>query len=354
MCIHKNPRLSIGMPVYNGEKFIRAALDSLLTQTFVDFELIISDNASTDRTQEICEAYAAVDARIRYYRQPQNVGAAMNFNKTVELASGEYFKWSAHDDVLAPDYLQRCVEALDQNPDVVICHSKTRFIDENGEPIRDYEVTLRTDSPRPQDRFHDLLWVPHQCYPVFGVMRREALLKTKLIEPYTASDRVLLLGMSLFGRFYEVPEYLFWVRKHKEGSSRAYNRPHNRMAWFDPAHKGHVVLPAWNLFLGYWRTVGRAALNWRQRMYCYGQLIRWVRHRWHTMRDDLVIAVRQIWDTRTQPNYADPTFTAKGLMGASLGIFLFNARKWKTALLPAVAFMLTFAVATVRFNKKHT
>jgi len=101
----KVPQVSIGMPVYNGAKFIREALDSLLAQTFTDFELIISDNASTDETEAICQEYAAKDARIRYVRQAKNLGAVANFKFVLDEAVGEYFMWAAHDDKWSKAYL---------------------------------------------------------------------------------------------------------------------------------------------------------------------------------------------------------------------------------------------------------
>src|ERR1700690_2651657 len=109
MTNHK-PRVSIGLPVYNGEKYLAAAIDSLLAQTYADFELIISDNASTDRTAKICQEYAELDRRIRYYRQPKNCGIAGNFTRTLELARGEFFQWHAHDDICGPTLLARSVE----------------------------------------------------------------------------------------------------------------------------------------------------------------------------------------------------------------------------------------------------
>src|SRR5919112_5909956 len=102
------PRVTIGLPVYNGERFLEQALDGLLAQTFTDFELIISDNASTDRTPEICQAYAARDSRIRYVRQPENIGAGPNHNILVPMARGEYFKWASHDDLYDPDLVAKC------------------------------------------------------------------------------------------------------------------------------------------------------------------------------------------------------------------------------------------------------
>ena len=104
------PKVSIGIAVFNGENFLESALRSILAQTFEDFELIISDNASTDRTADICEQYASQDGRVLYLRQPANLGAQPNYNLLVGQARGRYFKWAAHDDMLAPTFLERCVE----------------------------------------------------------------------------------------------------------------------------------------------------------------------------------------------------------------------------------------------------
>ncbi|NDJ78825.1 MAG: glycosyltransferase [Chloroflexi bacterium] len=300
--VQHTPRVSIGMPVYNGDHFIEAALDSLLAQTFTDFELIISDNASTDQTQAICQAYAARDDRIRYYRNDINLGAAGNFNRTVELARGEYFKWAAHDDVQTPDFLGRAVAVLDSDPGVVLVYARARIIDEDGDPVQDYDVDFRTDSPDPKVRFHDLLWITHRVYQVFGLMRTDVLRKTKLIEPYSASDRVLVIGMSLFGRFHEIPEYLFFPRKHAHVSVRSHVTRHTRMVWFDPSKKGKILLPAWALWFGYRGAIKRASLKWGERRYCYRQMWRWAWDRRKTLREDVVIAFKQWWLMRFRPN----------------------------------------------------
>ena len=139
----ESPCVSIGLAVYNGEKYLKKALDSIITQTFTDLELIISDNFSTDNTQQICEQYASQDERIRYYRNNKNIGAPRNFNRAFELASGKYFKWAASDDVLAPDFLRKCVAILDKDASVVLCHSITGRIDENGDLLR-YTVNTAT------------------------------------------------------------------------------------------------------------------------------------------------------------------------------------------------------------------
>ena len=105
----KKLRVTIGLPVYNGETYLEETLDSILNQTYTEFELIISDNGSSDGTRLICEEYAAKDDRIKYYRSVKNLGAAPNYNRAFELSSGEYFKWADYDDPLAPEFLSKCV-----------------------------------------------------------------------------------------------------------------------------------------------------------------------------------------------------------------------------------------------------
>jgi glycosyltransferase involved in cell wall biosynthesis len=198
------PRVSIGMPVYNGERFLAEAIESILAQTFTDFELIISDNGSTDSTPAICERYARLDSRIRYYRNEVNLGAAPNFNRAFHLAQGEYFKWAAHDDICLPQYLERCVETLDADAQAVLCYPRTWGINADG--TRDEQFTarldtssLRVESPRPHLRFSDMIHRYHLCHQVFGLFRRQVLARTPLIQPYTGSDRVLLAVVALYG-----------------------------------------------------------------------------------------------------------------------------------------------------------
>src|SRR5207247_8787636 len=128
----RKPRVSVGLPVYNGEKFLSEALDSIIAQSFEDLELIISSNASTDGTDEICRAYVARDKRIRYYRNETNIGVDGNFNRVFQLSSGEYFKWASADDICGPDLIAKCLRVLDSDSSVVLAYPKTRFIDEIG------------------------------------------------------------------------------------------------------------------------------------------------------------------------------------------------------------------------------
>ena len=215
------PRVSIGLPVYNGEKFLERALDSILAQTYADFELIISDNASTDATEQICHAYAAKDDRIRHYRNEKNLGAARNFNYAFELSRGAYFKWAAADDLILPDYLARCVKILDSDPSVVIAFTKTIFIDEKDNPIEgvhDAQWDLRSDAAH--ERFRHVIFSGSWCNVIFGLIRADALRTTRLISDYPGQDYGLLGQLSLIGKFCEVAEYLFLRRLHPNASSQ--------------------------------------------------------------------------------------------------------------------------------------
>jgi glycosyltransferase involved in cell wall biosynthesis len=270
-----NPRLSVGLPVYNGENFLAEALDSLLGQTFEDFELIISDNASTDRTEEICRAYASRDRRIRYTRNRENMGAAWNYNHLFHLASGEYFKWAAHDDVLHSDFLLKTVAALDRNPSVVLAYARVITIDQRGNPIGRDERRLRTDSVKPNVRFHDSVCVDIDGLAIFGVSRRDVLKKTKLIASYVGSDRPLLAELLLAGPFYEVPEWLFFHRDHSRRSVRLLPTLHQRVAWFDSAMRGAIVLPWWRMFGEFLLTSYRAPVAWREKLHCGQHMCKW-------------------------------------------------------------------------------
>jgi glycosyltransferase involved in cell wall biosynthesis len=174
------PVVSIGLPVYNGARFLAASLDSLLAQTFVDFELVISDNASTDETEEICRAYSAGDPRIRYLRQETNRGAAWNYNSLVGAAAGRYFKWATHDDVHAPTYVERCLEALREGGDrVALAYPRTRIIDEHGEFLRDYIDGLDARQSTPHERLRSLVAHLDMGNPMFGLTQRSTLQRTR-------------------------------------------------------------------------------------------------------------------------------------------------------------------------------
>ncbi len=260
------PRISIGMPVYNGEPYLRETLDLILAQTFGDFELIISDNASTDRTEQICRAYAARDGRIRYFRNETNIGAAKNYNGAFALSSGApYFKWAASDDLCAPEYLARCVEVLDSSPAVVLAYPKTKIIDEHGRIVCEYDDRSHLQAERASDRFKDLQRLLGLCNPVFGVIRSKALRRTALLGQFIGADICLLAELSLHGKFWEVPEYLFFRRDHPGASSADRDSIEKQMEFYDPARKQPIVLPQWRHYLAFLLCAWRAPLDVSER-----------------------------------------------------------------------------------------
>jgi glycosyltransferase involved in cell wall biosynthesis len=315
-----NPRVSVGLPVFNGERYLAEALDSILVQTYSDFELIISDNASTDQTPEICEAYMARDPRIRYSRNAGNLGASPNFNRVFELSSGEYFKWAAHDDVIAPDFLLQCVAALDQNPDVVLCYPRAKLIDERGAWLGDYDPQPDTSSSKPQERFRNLILAPHMAVQVFGLIRASALKKTDLIGNYPSSDEVLLAELGLLGQFHELPERLFFNRIHPGQSIRGpLSVQRARIGWFNTAQEGKIVLAHWRYFFECLRVLRRSSLSGHQRAYCCIQMGRWLLLPPHfrALGKDLIIAGRHIlYSWLLKPKFRSQWISRKG-RGAS-------------------------------------
>lgn len=283
------PRVSIGLPVYNGANFLVETVDSILAQTFRDFELIIVDNASTDATQEICAAYAARDARVCYHRNEQNIGAAANYNLAFEMARGEYFRWSAHDDLIAPTFLERCVEVLDSDPQVVLCFTRTIAIDDEGNEIKKYPSKQLPDSADAGQRFRAWVVDPHPVVAVFGLMRREVLARTRLIGKYSGSDRPLLSELSLLGRFYEVPEYLFAYRIHADQSWGSKKTRHAQQSWYDPARARQISFPHWRLLAEHTKSISRSPLPLAERVPCYLSMGLWVRRNWRPLYKNLLL-----------------------------------------------------------------
>ncbi|TAK32241.1 MAG: glycosyltransferase [Chloroflexota bacterium] len=208
----KVPRVSIGLPVFNGEKYLRLALDALLDQDYKDFELIICDNASTDHTEEICQEYAARDPRVLYYRHETNLGATVNFRCVFELSAGEYFMWAAHDDLWDKSYLRRCLAGLEDNPAAVLCCTQIVFLDDDGNVRENYAYNnFDTVGLNVQERVHALIstlgW-----YAIYGLMRSDAIRRTRPFVDAFGNDVLWLLQMSLLGEFVKLPDPLFYYR----------------------------------------------------------------------------------------------------------------------------------------------
>ena len=250
-----SPRVSIGLPVYNGERFLASTLDSLLGQDYEDLEVIVSDNASTDTTPEIALAYARKDPRVRYLRNERNVGVDANYRRVFELARGQYFKWSAHDDQCAPSFVRRCVEVLDADPGVVLCCARTARIHEDDRVEERPVPSLDVSQPTPAQRFHAVIWGLGLPYQVYGLMRAEALRRTALMPAFEGSDRLLLAEMALLGRFHEIPEVLFYYRRYRQSYFER-TRRYKARAWQRRAYVYPTVLA-----LHHVRALRRAGLG---------------------------------------------------------------------------------------------
>jgi glycosyltransferase involved in cell wall biosynthesis len=291
----RTARVSIGLPVYNGENFLEEAVDSLLAQSFTDLELILSDNASSDRTEEICRAYADRDRRVRYFRNETNVGAAPNYNRTFALATGEYFKWAAHDDVCRPEFLRRCVRALDEDRGVVLSYPRTSTIDSTGQWIKEWPPRPGLAVAEPHLRFREAL-APVETHPIWGLVRSDILRKTPLFGSYPSHDLPLLAELALHGRFHEIPDDLFLQREHRERSVRVYDfrDPHRAIAWYDPTRAGKLIFPRWRLLAEYIAAISRAPLSSGDRARCYGEMLPWLRQSAGQLLDDLLAGAGRV------------------------------------------------------------
>jgi glycosyltransferase involved in cell wall biosynthesis len=288
------PRVSIGVPVYNGEAFLDEALASIGAQTFADYELILSDNASTDGTRAICERRAARDSRIRYVRNPVNIGGDRNYYRCFELSSGDYFMTLAYDDRLHPRYVQETVRLLDARPEVVFCHSRSHEIDASGKIVRDLEPNPFTDSPRAHERFYDAVCVSRYVVANFGMLRSSVLRQMPPLAAYPSSDAFWQAELALRGRLYEIPEFLFDRRIH---AGAGHLTPlHERLAWSKPGGGG-VFFPTWRRLGEYLSSIARAPIGLAERFRCLIEVGRYVREKrvLSQMVRDLRMALRNLF-----------------------------------------------------------
>ncbi len=277
------PRVSVGMPVRDGERFIRLAIESILAQTLTDFELIISDNCSTDGTRAICREYLS-DPRVRYFPSAENLGGAWNHNRVFELSRAPYFKWAAHDDECAPEFLERCVAALDSDPSLSLCFTKTILIDDSGVPLQAgnghdsvcYGSAARSKTPS-ERLLESFRCASTWCNPFYGVIRSSVLRATTLVGPYFEADLVLLAQLALTGECRELPEPLFFRRDHPQRAIRVAKTARERALWYDSAHKGPATPHTWKLLTEYLASVRRAPLSVADRLRCYWVLAKWCR-----------------------------------------------------------------------------
>jgi glycosyltransferase involved in cell wall biosynthesis len=305
MSLSKVPKVSVVLPVYNGENFLAAAIDSILAQDFTDFELVIADNASTDHTAEICQRYANVDARVRYERNQHNIGMTGNFNKVIALARGEYIKIATHDDIIAPDFLQACVAVLDQCPDIILCYTDSKCIDASGQVIPARKGTAASwfmNSPALPEMSSPKAWVRfygHTCKArtwtqEFGLIRRDILGKAGKWGAFYANDKVLVANLALLGRFHTIERPLFFYRRHQGQSINLGRTKHLYALWFNPDDTGKLIFPSWRILQEYWKGIHNTPLTPLDQTLCVLCLLPAAGKDIIGLTEDLVVAAIQI------------------------------------------------------------
>lgn len=280
------PEVSIGMPVYNGERFLHLAVDSLLAQTSPDFELIISDNGSTDATEEICRDYSRRDRRVKYIRQPENMGAGFNWNYVSHVATGKYFKWASSNDRCGDTFIEKCLTALKADPNAVLAYPRTVLIDDNDAVLEQYDGDLAYVYPTASQRFIDVATKMGLNNAMCGLIRRDILRKTPGDRGYPAGDYVLMAELALYGTFRLVPDYLFYRRMDRASSARYLTK--EELAHFLRPKGGVTRLPKWRRFGDYYSTLIRTPVGMGNRLRAIGKVTRMMIWDHHALFGELV------------------------------------------------------------------
>ena len=269
------PAVTVGLPVFNGVAFLADALDSILGQSFSDFELLVADNASTDATRELCENVATRDDRVRVLPSDVNRGLAWNWNRLVAASRAPLFKWACHDDVLHPDLLARSVAMLREAPDhIALVYAQTVDIDEEGHEIGRYPDGLDLREATASARLAHLLGNLARCNPLFGVMRMDHLRRTGLMGAFGHADQVLLAQLALGGQWWEIPEPLFYRRVHPGMSLNIFPEPSQLAKLYDTASSGRYFFPYTRVFLEHARSIANGPLTSSEKARCWAVLMR--------------------------------------------------------------------------------
>lgn len=215
------PLVVIGLPVFNGEKTILRALNSLLSQNYSNLTLLVLDNCSTDKTIEVIKIVK--DPRLCIVRNSSNLGMVSNFNKALEEAkklNPTYFMWASHDDYFAPEFLNSCLEEYNNTNDLVLVATKCiSFFEGKQYPSTSHDILEQN----PKDRFKKYRRLLHKEGYVgnlfYGLMRFEFISKTSPFENIICFDHMPIYELILKGKFKLIQKELFY--KYAGGSSRS-------------------------------------------------------------------------------------------------------------------------------------
>ena len=262
------PLVTIGIPVFNGEKFLKRRLDSILDQTYKNFEVIISDNASIDNTSKICQNIIKKEKNIHYHLQKKNIGYVNNFNYLIKNASGEYFVIAAVDDIWEPTFLEKNVNILQSNNNIVGSIGKVEYFGRSKikhkssgsiqvlkkiarkQNVNILEKHVQSTSGGFNQKIDEYLRFNQGSF-VYGLFRTNAVQKNIIPGPLAAWDLAFILNILKFGDLHVIDEILF----HKfagglsvKGIIEAYKR--HEIPFFD------LIIPNFSLFKWSWKNLG--------------------------------------------------------------------------------------------------
>ncbi|MFD0980310.1 glycosyltransferase family 2 protein [Tropicimonas aquimaris] len=253
-----SPAATVGVPVCNGENYLVEAIGSALRGTVDDLEVLVCDNASTDRTAEIVRYLAASYRRVAYLRNETNIGAARNYNRVWAEGCGRYFKWLTHDDRMKPEYLKRTTKVLDDSPKVVLCNSRVDYIHAAGAVFDQHDGILAVaDYARPSDRFAAIVLKSHSCVDLFGLVRRDAMENSLLHGTFHGADRAFLAQMALRGGLAHLQEPLVELRENPKRHTRQYISVQARYTWHDGDQGRRFEVPSLILYRKYQAIVAQ-------------------------------------------------------------------------------------------------
>jgi glycosyltransferase involved in cell wall biosynthesis len=258
--------VAVGLPIYNNERYVAQSIEAILGQTFGDFVLIISDNASTDGTAEICARFARQDPRVQYHRNPVNIGLYANFNRVFELSRSKYFKWATGDDYSAPEMLADAVAVLEADPSIGLCYPRIVIIDGEGREQGRYDDKLHLMMKDPVERFLSVIvdrgpLVNHHL----GLLRSDAIRRTRLFGTHPSADVGFIAEMSLYGKFYEVKKHQFYRRFHSDSSSWKRGDPEHEARRLHAANVRYVPFSTWRYHQWFWSAVLRSPIRLDQK-----------------------------------------------------------------------------------------
>ena len=284
-----------GLPVYNGQKYLAAAIESHQAQTYEDFELVISDNGSTDATADICAEYARKDARIKVLRSPQNRGILWNHRRVFEavVSPSQYFRWAAADDIMEPGLLEAMVRVLDGRPEVEAVVPDTRNIDSDGRVIGSMPRTLDLQSPDVFERAHAVLTSGYQMVIAFGLFRASTLRRLRTGPDYLGWDFVFLWEVALRGQIVQTSGPALLRRFHPGATSHVKTASEMRR-WVEPNSSAGMSFPHWTWAYERARSLLATPLSPRDRWRIGVMLARVTRWQRNSLARDVTQAARRM------------------------------------------------------------